>query len=251
MLRYIVERISDGKFLELELPITVSGAGRKLGGAGSFSGEIAPIFDVYKYAGSDALIDPLATYIHEDADGVIRGSWIVTRTEFEGAIWRIEGQGFSSFFSGRPYEGEYRGVKVDPIAVARHVAEHAQNMTSADIGVKVVGSSSLRVGTDSDTQLAAAEAVLKEAKRARTENTKARTSKTKTKQALTKSHEVSRCDYQSIAGDIEGSSRGVAGAPEGEGTGRTDRCSADGPQQRGTGREDCAGREEGRPQACQ
>ncbi len=190
MLRYIVERISDGKFLELELPITVSGAGRKRNGAGSFSGEIAPIFDVYKYAGSDALIDPLATFIHEEADGVIRGTWIVTRTEFEGATWRIEGQGFSSFFAGRPYEGEYRGVQVDPIAAARHVITHAQSMTGADIGVKVVGSSPVRVGSDSDTKLAAAEAVLKEAKRVRTENTKKRTAKTKTKQALTKSHDA-------------------------------------------------------------
>lgn len=190
MLRYIVERISDGKFLELELPITVSGAGRKLSGAGSFSGEIAPIFDVYKYAGTDALIDPLATFIHEEADGVIRGTWIVTRTEFEGAVWRIEGQGFSSFFAGRPYEGEYRGVKVDPIAVARHVAAHAQSVAGASIGVTVTGSSPMRVGTDSDTKLAAAEAVLKEAKRVRTANLKSRDARTKTKQAVTKSHDA-------------------------------------------------------------
>lgn len=190
MLRYIVERIADGKFLELELPITVSGAGRKRNGAGSFSGEIAPIFDVYKYAGTDALIDPLATYIHEEADGVIRGSWIVTRTEFEGAIWRIEGKGFSSYFSGRPYEGEYYGVRVDPIAVAAHVAAHAQSFAGASIGVRVTGASPLRVGSDTDSKLAAAEAELKEAKRVRDVHTKARTAETKLKQQVTKTHDT-------------------------------------------------------------
>lgn len=152
MLRYIVERISDGKFLELELPIVVSGAGRKLNGAGSFSGEIVPVVAAYKYAGTDRLIDPYSTLIHEESDGIIRGTWLVTRTEFEGVVWRIEGAGFSEYFAGRPYEGVYRGVKVDPVAVARHVVEHAQSFTGADLGVTLRGSSTARVGSDSESK---------------------------------------------------------------------------------------------------
>ncbi|QIK63193.1 hypothetical protein G7068_08285 [Leucobacter viscericola] len=160
MLRYIVERISDGAFLELELPIVVTTAGKKLCGAGAFSGEVLPIAEAYRHAGSKTLIDPRATYIHEEADGIIRNTWLVTRSSFEGARWKIEGQGFSSYFSGYPYEGEYHGVKVDPIAVARHVVEYAQAKTGANIGVKVTGASSVRRGTDSDLKADAAKKIM-------------------------------------------------------------------------------------------
>lgn len=166
MLRYIVERIADGEFLELELPIVVSSAGTALGGPGKFQGEIVPVVQAYKYAGTDALIDAYATYIHEEDDGVIRGTWLVTHSTFEGASWKIEGQGFSAFFKGRPFEDEYRGVQVDPIAVARHVATHAQDYARGDAGITVVGSSSVRKGTDSDLKADAAKAVMDAAKSA-------------------------------------------------------------------------------------
>ncbi|UOQ56065.1 siphovirus ReqiPepy6 Gp37-like family protein [Leucobacter allii] len=166
MLRYIVERISDGAFLELELPIIVSGAGRKRGGPAGFSGEIVPIVDAYRYAGTDALIVPGGTYIHEEADGVIRGTWIVTRSSFQGASWKIEGDGVSRVFSGRAYKGEFWGVQVDPIAVARHVVEEAQAVPGAQFGITLTGSSSVRVGTDSDLKANAAKQVMDQRKKA-------------------------------------------------------------------------------------
>lgn len=164
MLRYIVERISDGKFLELELPITVSGAGPKLCGAGGFSGVVAPDVGGLRDAGGSLLIDPYGTLIHEEADGVIRGSWIVTRSELDGDAWAVEGAGVSSFFGDRPYEGEYWGVQVDPVEVARHVAVHAQSFADANLGVTVVGSSSVKVGSTSDDEQIAAQAAADAAK---------------------------------------------------------------------------------------
>ncbi|QIK62335.1 hypothetical protein G7068_03270 [Leucobacter viscericola] len=166
MLRYIVERISDGAFLELELPINVSSAGKKKCGPGKFSGEIMPVVEAYRYAGTNALIEPRGTFIHEEADGQIRGTWIVTRSEFEGARWRIEGAGYSSYFNGYPYEGEYWGVQVDPIAAARHVITYIQGRNASNIGVTLTGSSSKRVGTDSDLKADAAKKVMDAKKKA-------------------------------------------------------------------------------------
>ena len=166
MLRYLVERIADGEFLELELPIVVSGAGQALCGPGSFSGTVAPDVGGVRDDVGTLLIDPYATFVHEEADGVIRGTWLVTRSELDGSRWTIEGAGFSAFFRGRPYEGEYRGVRVDPVAVARHVVEHAQGFAGADLGVSVVGASTAVVGTDSDEKEAAAQATVDAAKAA-------------------------------------------------------------------------------------
>ena len=99
-------------------------------------------------------------------------------------------QGSPCFSANYAYEGEYYGENVDPIAVAKHICDHAQSFAGANLGVRVVGSSALRVGTGSDGVLTAAEAELKEARRIKKVHTDARTAETKLKQSLTKSHDA-------------------------------------------------------------
>lgn len=164
MLRYIVERIRDGKFLDLELPITVSSSSRALSGPGTFAGSLEPDVGAVRDGDGNLLLDPYSTFIHEEADGVIRNTWLVTRSEMNGEVWSVEGAGFSRFFDGMPYTGVFRGVQVDPVDVARHVIEKAQSQSRANIGVTVVGSSKVRVGTDSDNRVSAAKSVLDDAK---------------------------------------------------------------------------------------
>lgn len=165
MLRYIVERIADGKLLELELPISVSAAGQALRGAGRFSGTVAPDVGSLRDGAGNLIVDPRATFIHEEADGVIRGTWIVTRSEFEGSDWKIEGAGFSSYLDGHPYEGEFRGVKVDMADVVRHLWAHAQRFTGSTIGVTVRGTTGVVRGTDSDEKAVTAKLGWEAAKR--------------------------------------------------------------------------------------
>ncbi len=164
MLRYIVERIADGKFLELELPISVSGAGQALCGPGRFSGSIVGGAQAVPGSDAAAFIDPYATFIHEEADGVIRGTWVVTRSEVDGFDWKLEGAGFSSYLSGHPYEGEFRGVQVDMADVVRHLWEHAQRFANANMGVTVRGTTGVVRGTDSDLKADAAKKVYDAAK---------------------------------------------------------------------------------------
>lgn len=165
MLRYIVERISDGKFLELELPIDVSAAGAGLCRAGRFAGTVIPVADAYKFAGTDQLIDPHGTYIHEEADGVIRGTWIVTRSVVDGADWQIDGAGFSSVIAGHPYEGEYRGVKVDMADVVRELWGSLQRFESSRFGITVRGMTGVVRGTDSDQKAETAKKAWEAAKK--------------------------------------------------------------------------------------
>lgn len=160
MIRFIVERISDGEFLDLELPISVSSAGSALNGPGTFRGSMEPDVGGLRTADGALIVDPYSTFIHEEVDGEIRGTWLVTRSELDGESWTVEGQGFSAYFAGRPFEGEYKGAQVDPLDAARHVVAHAQSFAGADIGVTVVGSSSVRVGTDSDQKADAAKSLM-------------------------------------------------------------------------------------------
>jgi len=190
MLRYIVERIADASFPELELPIDVDMSGRSLSTAGRFSGKVSPDIGALRGTDGQLLLEPGATFIHEEADGVIRGSWLVTSSKMDGPDWLIEGAGLSSFLAGRPYEGEYRGVKVDLGEVIAHLWAHAQSFAGADIGVTVRGLTGIRRGTNSDALADAAKAVAEQRKAEKKTATANRQAKTKQIQAVTKSHDA-------------------------------------------------------------
>ncbi|MBK0418271.1 hypothetical protein JD276_04400 [Leucobacter sp. CSA1] len=166
MLRYIVERASDGRFLELDIPIDVTGASRVLCGPGRLSGSIAPDLGDLRTATGDLLIDQYAAFVHEEADGVIRGTWLATRSAYPDEEWTIEGAGFSAFLDGRPYTGEYNGVNVDVADVVRHIWAHVQSQTRSNINVTVTGSTGVKVGTSSDQALAQAQSAATAAKAA-------------------------------------------------------------------------------------
>lgn len=164
-LYYIVERIKDGKILDREFPLDVSKSSRKCSGAGALAGKVEADSGGLRLPSGELLVDQGKSWIHEEVDGVIRNSWIVTRCQFEDA-WEIEGQGFSSFPDGRPYEGDYRGVDVDMADVIRHVWEYEQRHPTSNLGVTVKGTTGVRRGTDWDFKVDAADAVHVKAKAA-------------------------------------------------------------------------------------
>lgn len=137
--RYILERVADRKILDLDLPIDVSATGRKLSGAGAFSGSMLP-------ARYEPEVVPFGSLIHWEQSGIIRGSYLVTRCAWKGDRWQVEGVGFSGYLAGLVYEAEREWVRVDPISIIRHIWEHAQSRTGGDLGVKVVGSSKYTIG---------------------------------------------------------------------------------------------------------
>jgi len=165
LFRYIVERISDGALLDLEFPADVDAASKMLSAPGAFSCTVKPenLGSVRNEDGT-LIVDPNATYIHEESDGLITGTWLVRRSAMVGSAWSIEADGFSGFFSGRPFEGVYRGVEVDPIDAARTIASRSQAIAGADAGINLTGSSNRKVGTDSDEKAAEAKTAMKAAK---------------------------------------------------------------------------------------
>lgn len=164
-LRYIVERISDGRMLELDLPLTPSKAGKALMGPGALAGVVAQDNGGLRLASGELLADQGKSFIHEEVDGVIRNTWLVTYVGFPD-VWKIEGEGFSAFLNDRPYEGEYRGIGVDLADVVRHIWQHAQRYSSSNIGVTVTGSTGVKRGTDSDEKYEAAKALYESRKKA-------------------------------------------------------------------------------------
>lgn len=159
MQRFIVERISDGAFLELDLPVEVASASQALSGPGSFSGAVKGDAGGLRMASGELLADQRKSFLHEEVDGVIRNTWLVTRCGFTDE-WRLEGRGFSSYLDGYPYEGEYRGVNVDMADVIRHIWSYVQRLPASNLGVTVKGMTGVRKGTDSDIKADQAQAVV-------------------------------------------------------------------------------------------
>lgn len=140
---FIIERTSDRKILDREFPLDPGGAGRRLSGAGKLSGKVLPVPDLPE-------IVPWQTLIHREVDGIIRGSFIVTRWAEDGPNYTLEAHGFSSYVKGRLYTKDYRWVDADPIQIVKDLWAHAQGKPGGNLHVVVKGSSAARLGTDSD-----------------------------------------------------------------------------------------------------
>ncbi|WP_167131921.1 hypothetical protein [Paramicrobacterium chengjingii] len=117
-----------------------------LSGSGQLEFEVAP--DTGHLQASDGL--PLfkkrGTLIHEETDGRITWSGIVTDPRPDGETFKVTCKGVSTYAYGMPYLGEYSGVQVDPAAVFRHMWAHMQGFTDGDLSLAVTGSTKVRIG---------------------------------------------------------------------------------------------------------
>ncbi|SFN66006.1 hypothetical protein [Mycetocola miduiensis] len=144
---YIAQRATTGEFLSMELPLTATPKWA-LSGTGFLTGTIAP--DLGRLRASDGwlLLEEWGTLIFAEADGIIRWGGIVISSEFDGPEWKVVAAEFSTYPHGMPYGGSYSQIGVDPASVVRHLWEHLQSHPDGNLGVTVVGSTPVRIGTD-------------------------------------------------------------------------------------------------------
>lgn len=143
--QFIVARAATGKVL------TYDAQGLKAG----------PITDQLSAVGSLTLTRDASTPVRLAEDGVpLLQEWgsIVTVQEagalrFRGIVIRLRGDSVelasvATYPHGIPYQGSpYRGAEVDPADIARMVWEHVQSFPDSDLGVTVVGSTPVRLGS--------------------------------------------------------------------------------------------------------
>ena len=165
--RYIAQRALTGEILEWELPLDRDDLTWDLSGPGSLRGSVAPDIGTLRAHDGHLLLEEWGTYLYAEADGEIRWGGIVQASGFSGKSWTIEAAGFSSYPTGIPFGGTLTGVDVDPADIVRQLWAHVQSFADAKLGVTVVGTTTTRVGTDSDRQLALATAEEADAKRQR------------------------------------------------------------------------------------
>lgn len=142
--RAMAQDIISGRWVSRELPVSGLELTRTLSGAqvitGRFDTEITDLRDVH--------LEPWGTWIHIEEAGEIRGSGILLPGSYaeDGAL-ELVAHGVSAYVGRVPYTGEARFIQADPAEIVRTLWQHVQSFPRGDLGVTVVGSTPVRVGT--------------------------------------------------------------------------------------------------------
>lgn len=149
--KFMAQRATTKQWLHRDIPfLRRDELEQALSASGSFKATISPDIGRQLAADERPLFEELGTLLYAVADGKIRWGGIVQSSAWNGQEWSIEASTFASYFHRVPFLGEYRGVQVDPADIMRAIVAHVQSYPDGDLDVVVVGSTGLKVGTDSD-----------------------------------------------------------------------------------------------------
>lgn len=107
---------------------------------GTFTPEVARLVDQ---------VVPWSSAVLAEFNGAILAMCIVDDVTDDGPAQQFSAQGFFGYLSGMPYDGDYSGVQVDPLDVARLMWDHVQGKPDGNLGLVLDATTSkVKIGTD-------------------------------------------------------------------------------------------------------
>jgi hypothetical protein len=152
--RYLAQRIDGtgipGTWLETELPLTDVQITDVLSGPPQLSAKISPVVARELKPDGTPLLDEWGTVIHAEADGSIRGSFILVGSSFSGQTWSLDAVGFTGYPKGMAYDGQISFIQADPLDVVRHIWDSIQATQNSNLNLIVdpVTKTNIKIGTD-------------------------------------------------------------------------------------------------------
>lgn len=138
--RYFATRLNgDGTetLIHPDLPLEDVTVETVLSGDNAVQGKIEPVFRSLLGPDGNPLLREWSTAIYAENDGDIRGGGILTHSGMDGPSWALEATGFTGYGRDMPYTGSgYKGIKVDPLDVARVIWNHIQAQPGGDLGLE-------------------------------------------------------------------------------------------------------------------
>lgn len=160
--RLIIQRAITGDVLTYDMQGAERGAiTRQLSAVGTLPLTIGPAVATQPASDGRPMFGEWETLVTLDDDGQIRFRGIVTAMTWDGedATWSITVSSIPTYLFGTPYKGAaWYGAEVDPAAIVRLLVAHVQSFPDSDLGLTVVGSTSVKVGSYSTQRRIAAEA---------------------------------------------------------------------------------------------
>ncbi len=149
MQRFVIQRAVTGEVLSYDFRgMTVGALSRELSAVGT-----VPITVAAAQANDNAfdglpLFDEWGTIVTIDEDGEIRFRGIVTDVEYAGPEWKLTVSALPTILYGCPYDDDpYYGAEVDPADIVRKLVAHVQSFPDSNLGITVVGATSVKVGS--------------------------------------------------------------------------------------------------------
>jgi hypothetical protein len=139
-------------WLDHDIPLQRVSIKDELSGPGHLRGLIAPEVARLRTEDGKPMFEPWSTVIYPEANGSIRGGFIVVGARESGSNLNLECVGFTGYAQGTPYDGEYSETNVDPLDVAREIWAHIQSQPGGNIRLAVDDTTSdVRIGTEEST----------------------------------------------------------------------------------------------------
>lgn len=157
--RYIVQRATTHEILDREANLSTDDEEYVLSGVGSATFVTTPVVAEAIAADGKPMYGKRRTLIAAEADGEIRWRGIVTGVDETGATRTITAHSISTYPAKIPYLGPVKQyANADPADIIRDIWAHVQSYTSpaSDLGVRVVGDTTIRVGSESTARKIAA-----------------------------------------------------------------------------------------------
>ena len=149
MERVIIQRASTGEVLSYDYRgLTLGAPTRQLSGVGSMPVTVAASDGKTVASDGKPLLDKWGTIVTIDDDGQIRFRGIVTDLAYTGPEWKLTLSALPTVLYGCPYDDDaYYGAEVDPADIVRKLVAHVQSFPDSDLGITVVGSTAVKVGS--------------------------------------------------------------------------------------------------------
>jgi hypothetical protein len=154
--RFIVQRAVGGTVLTYDAGgLTAGPTTRQLSAVGSLTLDVDAATSVQVADDGLPLLQEWGSIVTVEEAGALRFRGIV----ISNTGGKLELASVATYPHGTPWEGDpYYGSQVDPAAVVRLLWAHVQSFPDSDLGVRVVGSTSVRIGTYSTQNKADTEA---------------------------------------------------------------------------------------------
>lgn len=151
--RYLATRLNgDGTetFLDPDVPLEGVEIQEVLSGHSVISGTIDPVYTRLLGPDGTPILREWSTALYAEKDGEIRAGGILNNGTEEGSEWQFEFVGFTGYYIDMPYTGDgYKGIRVDPMNVARVIWDHPQEYEGGNIGLEYDDTlSGLSIGTE-------------------------------------------------------------------------------------------------------
>lgn len=142
--RYLAQRIdgtgAPGVFLDNEVPLSNVKITDVLSGPPQLTATIEPV--VARELGINTMDEPTilrerGTLIHAEADGQIRGSFLLMGSGLNGPTMSLDSSGVTTVAKGMSYPGSIQFVEADPLDIVRHIWVTIQSDPDSDINLAV------------------------------------------------------------------------------------------------------------------